>query len=227
MSFPVQDGMAGPNPHPWKLRWVLEARDCMIAQRSSTVRTIDFVFANHALALRAARTQLVIAPRAEVESVLHGIAALWTGAPQRLAQHEVKNDAQRVGNENGHNCPKDRAHAAAFRVAVYIADEQHKRTQHQAEQKPKQRPRPCRRPVRVPSHHNIEEKLRDEESNRRQRPCPRRNNFDFRRQPSLSFVFYLHKFVSFLITIAAIVLHCSSNEYREPAASSPPPVPVR
>ena len=59
----------------------LKALDRLIAQRSSTVRTIDIIYANYALALRTARTQLVIAPRAEVESGLHGIAALWTGAP--------------------------------------------------------------------------------------------------------------------------------------------------
>jgi len=191
----------------------------LIVQGSSAVWTIQIIYANQALALRTARTQLVIAPRAEVESGLHGIAAFWTGAPQRLPQYEIKNDAQSVGNKYGDNRPKDRAHAAAFRVAVYIADEQHKRTQHQAEQKPKQRPRPCWRPVRVPRHDNIEENLCAEESNHRQRPCPGRNNLDFRRQPSLSFVFYLHKFVSFLVAIAVTVLRCSSDGRLGPATA--------
>jgi hypothetical protein len=40
----------------------------------------------------------------------------------------------------------------------------------------------------------------------------------------LSFVFYLHKFVSFLIAINAIVLRCWSNKCRGPATTQPPPV---
>jgi hypothetical protein len=199
-------------------------RSRLIAQRSSAVRTIRIIYANHTLALRTAWAQFVAAARAEVESRLNGVPALRAGAPQWLPEYEVENDAQSVGNKNGNNRPKDRAHAAAFRVAVYIADEQHKRTQHQAEQKSKQGPRPCRRCVRVPSHYNIKENLRDEESNRRQRPRPRRNNLDFRRQSSLSFVFYLHKFVGFLIAINAIVLRCWSNKCRGPATTRPPPV---
>src|SRR5258708_39885074 len=97
------------------------ARGRLIVQGSSAIWTIQIIYANQALALRTARTQLVIAPRAEVESDLHGIAAFWTGAPQRLPQYEIKNDAQSVGNKYGDNRPKDRAHAAPFRVAVNIA----------------------------------------------------------------------------------------------------------
>ena len=104
----------------------LEARDRLSAQRSSTVRTIDIIPANHALALRTARAQFVVAARAEVESRMDGVAALRAGAAQRLPQEKVKNDAQSVGNNNGHNRPKDGAHPASFRVAVDIADEQQK-----------------------------------------------------------------------------------------------------
>src|SRR6478672_307386 len=96
-----------------------------MVQRSSAVRTIDITCPNHALALRTARAQFVVAARAEVESRLHGIPTLRAGAAARLPQEEVKNDAQGVGNNNGHDRPKRRAHATSFRVAVYVADEQH------------------------------------------------------------------------------------------------------
>src|SRR5260370_20840102 len=112
--------MVGPNAYSGRL----EARDRLIAQRSSTVRTIDIIHANQALALRTARAQFVVAARTEVKSRLHGVAALRAGAAQRLPQEKVKNDAQSVGNNNGHNCPKDGAHPAAFRVPVDIADQQ-------------------------------------------------------------------------------------------------------
>src|ERR1700690_4050107 len=94
-------------------------------QRSSAVGTIHVAHANHALALRTVRTKLVIALRAEVESGLHRMAALRAGAAQRLPQEEVKNDAESVGDDYGHDRPKGRAHPAAFCVAVDIADEQH------------------------------------------------------------------------------------------------------
>src|SRR5258706_166079 len=86
-----------------KLRCRARGRGRLIVQGSSAVWTIQIIYANPALALRTARTQLVIAPRAEVESGLHGIAAFWTGAPQRLPQYEIKNDAQSVGNKYGDN----------------------------------------------------------------------------------------------------------------------------
>ena len=102
----------------------LEARGRrLIAQRSSAIRTIDIIYANQALALRTTRAQFVVASRAEVESALDDVPTLRASIAQRLPQDEVKNYAQSVGNNNGHDRPKDRAHAAAFRVAVDIAYE--------------------------------------------------------------------------------------------------------
>ena len=101
-------------------------RSRLIAQRSSAVRTIRIIYANHTLALRTAWAQFVVAARAEVESRLDGTPTLRADAAARLPQQEVKNDAQSVGNNNGHNRPKDRAHPAAFRIAIDIADQQQK-----------------------------------------------------------------------------------------------------
>src|SRR5690242_9418567 len=165
----------------------------LIAQRSPAIGTIDIIYANQALALRTARTKFVAAARAEVESSLDCVSALRAGAAQRLPQEEVKNDAQSVGNNNGQNRPKSWAHAAAFGVAVYIADEQQKTAQYQAEQEPKQRPRPCGWGIGVASHSNIEKPLRRNETNPRQDPYPYGNNLDFRSKPSPSFTFSLHK----------------------------------
>jgi hypothetical protein len=55
---------------------------------------------------------------------LDGVSTLRTGAAQWLAQNKVKKDAEKVGNQNGHNRPKEGAHPAPFRVAVDIADQQ-------------------------------------------------------------------------------------------------------
>ena len=93
-------------------------------QRTSAVRTIDIIHADQALALRTAGAEFVAAPGAEVESGLHATAALRAGVTQRLSQKEIKNDAQSVGNNDSHDCPKCRTHPAAFCVAVDIADKE-------------------------------------------------------------------------------------------------------
>src|ERR1700731_3968200 len=85
-----------------------------IAQRGSAIRTIDIIPTNQALALRTALAQFAAAARTEIESRLHGIPALRARTSQRLPQEEVKNDAQSVGNNNGHDRPKDWTHPAAF-----------------------------------------------------------------------------------------------------------------
>jgi len=55
----------------------------------------------------------------------------WTAFPHcgqaprsGLSQDKVKKDAEKVGNQNRHNRPKDGAHPATFRVAVDVADKQ-------------------------------------------------------------------------------------------------------
>lgn len=106
-----------------EFRWDRRFRSRWVAQRSPAVRTIHIHYANQPMALRAAWAQLVTTARAEVESALHGIATLWADALQRLPQDEVKQDAQSIGNQNGHERPKHRAHRTALRVTVYIADE--------------------------------------------------------------------------------------------------------
>src|SRR5271166_628469 len=76
-------------------------------QRGSAVGAIDIVGADHMLALRTVRGQFVVATRAEVESRLDGVAALRTGAAQRLPQNKVQNHAQAIGNEDGDDGPQD------------------------------------------------------------------------------------------------------------------------
>src|SRR5437879_5605213 len=55
-----------------KLGGGARVRGRLIANRSSAVRTIDIIYANHALALRTTRAEFVAAARAEVESRLNG-----------------------------------------------------------------------------------------------------------------------------------------------------------
>jgi hypothetical protein len=210
-----------------KFRWQARGWDRLIEQRSSAIRTIHIIYANHTLALRTARAQFVAAARAEVESRLDCVPTLRAGTAPRLSQDEVEDNTQAIGNKNRYQRPKCGAHPAAFRVTVHIADKKQITARPNARQKTKQRPRPCWRSARMASHSNIEKPLCGSECDYCQRPCPRRNNLDFRRQSSLSFVFYLHRFVNFLIATAAIVLRCWSNKCHGPATTYPPPVPAR
>lgn len=93
-------------------------------QRSSTVGTINIIYTDHALALRTAQAQFVVAARAEVESRLNGILTLWAGTAQRLPQDEVEKKTDAIGNKNGRKRPKYGAHPAELGVAVHIADQQ-------------------------------------------------------------------------------------------------------
>jgi len=93
-------------------------------QRSSAVGAIDIIGANHALALGTTRAQFGVATRAEVESRVDWVAALWAGTLEWAPENEEEEDAEGVGNENGHDGPEYGAHAAAFGVAVDVADEE-------------------------------------------------------------------------------------------------------
>src|ERR1700680_4422312 len=104
------------------LRWGPGERGRLVAQRSSAVRTIDIIYANHALALRTARAQFVVAARAEVESRLHGVPTLWTGRDAWLPQYEIQHDAERVRDEHREQGPTQSAHSAATGITVHIPD---------------------------------------------------------------------------------------------------------
>ena len=105
-------------------RWGPGDRGRHLAQGVSAIGTINIIHSDGSLTLRTNRGELVAALRAEGESGVDVIAASGAGRPQCLPQYKVENDAQCVGNNYGHNRPKDRAHAAPFGVAVYIPDEQ-------------------------------------------------------------------------------------------------------
>ena len=94
------------------------------AQGVSAVGTINIIHSDGPQTLRTNRGELVAALRAEGEFGVDDMAASGAGRLQCLPQHKVENDAECVGNNYGHNSPKDRAHAAPFGVAVYIPDEQ-------------------------------------------------------------------------------------------------------
>jgi len=208
-----------------KFLWLTASRGTLIAQGTPAVRAIDITSAHHALALRATRAQFVITTRAEVEPGLCGIPALRAGSLPRLSEDEVEKNSQAIGNKNGHQRPKDRAHPAALRVAVDVADEYQVTPCGNAGQQAKQWPSPCRRTVRVTSNSNIEEPLRGNEYDPRQHPCPRRNDPDFRPQSSLSVVSYQHSFVRFLVIGGA--RRRSLSVYPGPTTTRPPRVPER
>src|SRR2546430_5224795 len=96
----------------------------LTAQRSSAVRTIDIIYANHALALRTARAQFVAAVGTEVESRLEGVPALRAGRDAWLPQYKIQHDAERVGDEDREQRPTKAAHSAAAGVTVHIPDQQ-------------------------------------------------------------------------------------------------------
>src|SRR5690242_4436140 len=179
-----------------------------MVQGSSAVRTIDITYSNHALALRTARAELAVAARAEIKSRLDGIFTLRADVTARLPQEEVKNDSQSVGNNNGHDRPKRRAHPTSFRVAVYVADEQQVAGAGKTGPQAQQRSPPRRRSTRMSPQRRIEEDLGDDKCDSRERPRPQRNNLDLRRQSSLRFVSYLHKFVLLVCAITATARRC-------------------
>lgn len=155
----------------------------------TAVWTIHIRQAYDALALRAARTELVVTTGAEIEFLLYCISALWAATSQRLPQDEVENDTQSVGNENGHNRPQDRAHATAFGVAVDVTNEQQKTAEHDADQETQQRPRPCGGRIMLVGQGDVKYELHADEPDCCQSPCPSWNNLDFRRWTSLNFFF--------------------------------------
>src|SRR5580765_836067 len=167
----------------------------------------------------------MVTTRAKVESWLYRIRAVRAGSLARLSQNEVEKNPQSIRNNNGHQRPKDRAHPAALRVAVDVSDEQQVTPCGNAGQQAQQWPGPYRGGVRATGNSDIEEPLRGNEYDPRQHPRPRGNDFDFRRQSSLSFVSYQHKFVRFLITEGA---RCRSpGAYPGPPTKRPPPAPER
>jgi hypothetical protein len=99
-------------------------RRWLIAYRSSTVRAIDVVYADQALALRATRAQFVIALRAKVEAGLNHTIALRTGSYAWFPQEEIQNNAQGVGHEDGQKRPTEWAHSTKASIVIDISDEE-------------------------------------------------------------------------------------------------------
>src|SRR5882724_13216468 len=95
-----------------------------IPQRCSTIWTIHIIRANHALALRTACAQFVVARWAKVEPRLEGVSTLRAASDTRLPQHEIQHDAERVGDADRQQRPGKRAHTAAGGVPVHIPDQQ-------------------------------------------------------------------------------------------------------
>jgi hypothetical protein len=177
--------------------------------------------------MRATRGELATALWTEAESGLYGTATLRASAAQWLAQDEVKNEAKGVGNHNRHNRPKGRTHAAAFRVAVDIAEQQQITTHNQSQEKAQQRPRPHRGSIGLAGEHVMKGKLGDHEGNPCQHPGPDRDDLDFSRHSAVRFVFYKHKIVRFPITMAANVRRRLPDARREPPAARPRPARER
>ena len=103
------------------LRWALCGR---IAHRTAAVGAEAVFASNQALALQAIHTQPTTALRAKGKTSLDRVSTLRTAAVQWLPEDKVKKNAERVGNDNGDDCPERRAHAAAFGVAIDIANDQ-------------------------------------------------------------------------------------------------------
>lgn len=74
-------------------------------------------------ALRTIWPECIAAVRAESEFRGHGIVATGAIGRQRIAQDEINNDANEVGNENRQERPHHMAHPASLRVAIDIAIE--------------------------------------------------------------------------------------------------------
>ena len=128
------------------------------------VGAIDIIHADQSLALRTTRTELATAAWAEVESRLHGGAALRAGAAQRPPQNEVEKKSQAIGNEHDDERPQSGAHGAAFSVAVHVADEKKQTSRADAGEQAEQEAAPSRRGVLLVDQYKIEEPLRGDKN---------------------------------------------------------------
>jgi len=206
---------------PARLGGSLGGRSWLILQRGSAVPAVHVISTDHTLTARAVCAYSVAAARAGAGFRRNRVPSQRESAWQPLPQDEVEKDAQPIGNEKRHQRPKNGAHPAPPCVAANISDEQQITTEDDAKHATETHSRPCR----LPSHHDIEENLCADESECRQSVGPRRNNLDFRRESSLSFIIPLHRIAPFPNSIA--FLSCYPNGCREPRGPHLRPEKVR
>ena len=100
-----------------------------------------------------------------------------------MPEDKVKENAEGVGNHNGDDCPEHRAHAAAFCVAVDIANDEQVARGSDADEQAQQRAGPWRRTVRMMmSQDYVEEDLCADETDSRQDPGPHGNDLELSRK---------------------------------------------
>src|SRR5208337_3004953 len=90
------------------------------AHRLSAVRAAHVIGADGAAAVTATRGQGMAALRAiaKVRSDLGATVGAWY--QQRLAQQEVRDKAQGLGDEDHQQRPQQRVHAAALGVGIHV-----------------------------------------------------------------------------------------------------------
>ncbi len=116
--------------------------NCLARQGRPTVRAICILWVHHALALRTARAQLVVALGTKIETVLHGMPTLRAVADHRLAENEIQNDSQAVGHQDGNRGPEGAAHASPSRVTIHVANQQQVTAQDETDEQAQQNARP-------------------------------------------------------------------------------------
>src|SRR5215469_2127276 len=117
--------LLGAHPVPFfGTGWIRKGSGRRRSQRLAAIRAAYKLGAHRLAALSASRQQRVPALRAEVEPLLHPFTALRTIPGQRLAQQEVRQEADTIRNEDDQQRPQYLPHVAALRVLIHVPDQQ-------------------------------------------------------------------------------------------------------
>src|SRR5208282_2564270 len=92
-------------------------------QRSTAVRAKPVAKVHAALTVRAGWSQPGATAGTETEAGLCFGAALRTATGAGLAQNEIEDDAEAVGDKDGNQGPEEAAHAASSGVLVDVANQ--------------------------------------------------------------------------------------------------------
>jgi hypothetical protein len=82
----------------------------------------------------------MIALGTEIETALHRCITLRTAALEGLAQNQIKDDAETVGNQNGDHRPQHPVHTPARGVAVHVDDKEEIAGEYSSRKETKQTP---------------------------------------------------------------------------------------
>jgi hypothetical protein len=126
----------------------------------------------------ADRLQAGAAPRTEAEARLDLGMALRTPGSARLAQDEIEDDSQSIGDKDCNERPQQTAHPAPPSVPVYVADQHNIAAAQRSRDDSQQPPNRNRRCIVIPAGDDHNQHNHPQEGHDRKKEGPRRNDSD-------------------------------------------------